>query len=687
MNELYEKSDDIEAASEKHQSALKNVQRDFESKRHQLEELKNIQKTRLRKLQRDYPDTVKLHEYIDENKDQFEGRVYGPVVLMMNLKDARYAALVEQAMGGPRSFIFRAFICEKQSDYKKLTAYAIDKQQWKVRIQWSPTNEGDSRTPISTEELRSRFKLDYFVSDLIECPTIVHRALCQDSNINLIPVALQGVNPAQIASSGIFRKFVVGQTFYNVKTSNYGKRSKQITTSAIRNEYWLGESIDLDAKNALLESLKQLQSNKHDLDVQLEKLGSKLDQIKRELEQKKDEKKVLQNEKREIQIAEQRYNKNRDRLVRLKHDLEELRQKPEEDKRKIDELEREIKQMNEHEESLLAECEECLGKVIDYHKTMILASINYLHCSTKHTSVKQFAKQHSKDLEAAEREMNNIKVHYANANNDVKRHMQHCRDAGQGLPDELTEKWKEIVQIWKAEGLPITLEDLENKIAVQQGKKDGMRFANPHAMEHYEERKKEIQRLEEKIDKNKQVLDELKAKIDGLKNQWAPMIHSLVERINEKFTAAFQRIRCVGAVSVAEDPDFDKWGINIHVKFRENEKLQLLTGQRQSGGERSVTTILYLMSLQDLAKSPFRVVDEINQGMDPRNERMIHEQIVKGASRPGTSQYFLITPKLLPDLYYNERMRVLCIYNGEWLPDKMKPLSHYLENARQIAQA
>jgi chromosome segregation ATPase len=134
------------------------------------------------------------------------------------------------------------------------------------------------------------------------------------------------------------------------------------------------------------------------------------------------------------------------------------------------------------------------------------------------------------------------------------------------------------------------------------------------------------------------------------------LIRKLVSDINEKFSAAFQRnvstlflielwthlvilgIHCVGEVAVDESEDFDKWGINIYVKFRDNEKLQLLTGQRQSGGERSVTTILFLMSLQDLAKSPFRVVDEINQGMDPRNERMIHEQIVQGASRPGTSQ-------------------------------------------------
>jgi len=31
--------------------------------------------------------------------------------------------------------------------------------------------------------------------------------------------------------------------------------------------------------------------------------------------------------------------------------------------------------------------------------------------------------------------------------------------------------------------------------------------------------------------------------------------------------------------------------------------------------ERSVSTIVYLVSLQDLTNCPFRVVDEINQGL------------------------------------------------------------------------
>lgn len=84
------------------------------------------------------------------------------------------------------------------------------------------------------------------------------------------------------------------------------------------------------------------------------------------------------------------------------------------------------------------------------------------------------------------------------------------------------------------------------------------------------------------------------------------------------------------------------------------------------------------MALQSLARSPFRVVDEINQGMDPRNERLVHSRMVEIACGSATtsaagdggggSQYFLITPKLLPGLRYERGMRVHCIASGEYMP-------------------
>jgi len=81
--------------------------------------------------------------------------------------------------------------------------------------------------------------------------------------------------------------------------------------------------------------------------------------------------------------------------------------------------------------------------------------------------------------------------------------------------------------------------------------------------------------------------------------------------------------------------------------------------------------------------------------MDPNNERRVFELVVETACRPNTSQYFLITPKvqisfiasfkghelfptckyvlklcsfvwfqLLPDLTYNDKMTILCVFNG-----------------------
>jgi len=73
-----------------------------------------------------------------------------------------------------------------------------------------------------------------------------------------------------------------------------------------------------------------------------------------------------------------------------------------------------------------------------------------------------------------------------------------------------------------------------------------------------------------------------------------------------------------------------------------------------------------MIALQDLTVSPFRLVDEINQGMDESNERMVFSQVVRSSSAPGKPQCFLITPKLLPNLEYSSAMDIHCIFNGPY---------------------
>ena len=114
--------------------------------------------------------------------------------------------------------------------------------------------------------------------------------------------------------------------------------------------------------------------------------------------------------------------------------------------------------------------------------------------------------------------------------------------------------------------------------------------------------------------------------------------------------------------------------LEILVSFREGTKAQVLSADRHSGGERAVSTIMFLMALQDMMVAPFRSVDEINQGLDDRNERLVFKRIVENSTSPPkrgdlqdhSGQYFLITPKLLPGLtdMESEGVTVLLVYNG-----------------------
>ncbi|KAI9477764.1 MAG: hypothetical protein EXX96DRAFT_225498 [Benjaminiella poitrasii] len=696
ITEINKETNDLNLQSTEIQQKVKEastkrfaLKRELETKYHKMKELENVLARRLTRLKRFYPDTVKAYNWLKENRNQFEGKIYDPIVLLLNLKDPRYAAMIENAMGGTRSDLLREFVCEKESDYRKITSYLVDKEKWKVNFSWpDDLSNVATRPPISTEELQRKFDMDDFVINLIEAPEYIKRYLCSERKLHLYPVALKCTREREVVSSGIFAKFNVDQTAYIVKKSLYGAQAKQTTATSIRNAEYLSDSIDMEAQNNLKDEIRSIQASIQQADIVIKELSNEHDKIKQTMEEKRHIKEDLQAQKKDAQFALQRYNVGKQTLADLKEELVELKKLPEEDKKMIEQLEEDIKSISNQESELLHEFEKMLERAISLYEQRNLLSLQYTHLDAKFNAIRNYNRSQNAQLEEAEKIMSRAKGEYKVAERDVKQYMNECKEVGRDIPDDLDEAFKEILIQWKEGGLQITFEELDNAISAKQGEIDFCRFANPNSMKHYEERKIEIARLEEKIALNKTEIENYKNKISQLRDQWAPLIKDLVRKINDKFTAAFHRIHCVGEVRVQESEDFDKWwGINIYVKFRDNEKLQLLTGQRQSGGERSVTTILYLMSLQDLAKSPFRVVDEINQGMDPRNERMIHEQIVQGASRPGTSQYFLITPKLLPNLFYNERIRILCIYNGEWVPEKIKPLSHYLTHARNAGIA
>lgn len=252
------------------------------------------------------------------------------------------------------------------------------------------------------------------------------------------------------------------------------------------------------------------------------------------------------------------------------------------------------------------------------------------------------------------------------ANMDVQRALgEAAYDESQNIARDGTERSQVLHQLAQTK----TTEMLQNEVAAERAKLELTRAVDEGVLDEFEHRATKIAELQDSLAGITAEFEGMGAQIADVRGRWEPRLDDLIGRINDAFSYNFEQINCAGEISVNKDEDFDKWAIDIRVKFRENEELQKLDQHRQSGGERAVSTIFYLMSLQAMAQAPFRVVDEINQGMDPRNERMMHERMVEIACHEHTSQYFLITPKLLPNLKYDENMTVLCIASGPYVPN------------------
>jgi chromosome segregation ATPase len=153
--------------------------------------------------------------------------------------------------------------------------------------------------------------------------------------------------------------------------------------------------------------------------------------------------------------------------------------------------------------------------------------------------------------------------------------------------------------------------------------------------------------------------------IESRSKNWFEQVEGVQQKLNMQFGKYMDELGYEGAVELRKIGNVDKHEMQMRVNFNQGT-LTDLSGQRHSGGERAVSTIMYLMALQEMTHTPFRAVDEINQGMDERNERLVFDRIVQTCCLPERPQYFLVSPKLLQGLRAMEHddVTVLMVWNG-----------------------
>ncbi|KAF2434889.1 structural maintenance of chromosome complex subunit SmcA [Tothia fuscella] len=646
-----------------------------------LERLRSRAGQQQQKIAQVSSDAAKAWSWLQRNQNIFKEKVYGPAIVECNIKDPRYAAAVESMLSAGE---FLCFTATNNDDWKLLQDRLMgDLRLTNIHTRNCQVSLGHFKSPMSPEELEE-CGLDGFAIDYLEGPEPVLSMLCDNRGLHRSAVSLRTGNDEQYErlKDSAVQSWVAGKRSYKIsRRREYGPDAVSTSVGQISDaRFWTGQSVDRDAENSLNAKIREVETD----------LGAMQDRH----EETKQEIKELDKLNEGIATEKASLQKEKDAYQKIKGELAAL-------PTRIANLEDKIKSLHDSRDEYM----EARQRILDTKQNICLergqAAIQYSmrvgSLRSLHTELFQ-AELWSIEADSELHLLNERSAEVKRMLDDRKKEVQELSRSVLTQKEVATKLARQIkvlqmemtdeleIEIWSEYGQDpeTTPASLDAKILETKQRIELLHGGNPNAIIQYEKRKRDIEKLTQSLENFERDLATLNDEIKEIRDQWEPKLEEIVANISAAFTHNFQQIGCAGQVGVhKDDEDFKEWAIELKVKFREHEQLSILDSHRQSGGERAVSTVFFLMALQSLARSPFRVVDEINQGMDPRNERMVHERMVDIACKENTSQYFLITPKLLSGLRYDARMQTHIIYSGQTMPEETGPMN--LKNYMQIA--
>jgi len=597
----------------------------------ELRQLDDVKSIKLEHVRRMAPDVMTAYEWIQANRSAFKEPVYGPLCLEINLTDPSLARQFESVIS--RSNLLN-FVVTHADDLTLLQRELVDRKNLVFNVTLVESLDTSARNEMNRNDLKQLGFVGVAL-DFVESPAPVQVVLVDILKLHLIPLAKGVIDHGRVEDSAIrqLQKYASSEGSFEIIRSRYSNEVA-LKSMPLRDSLFFGASASEERKTSLRDRITEIR-------CELKKNSERMKRILQEKDTQIKKQAALRSEKEKIsdqrrlvleKFAEVRAKKN---LLDLKKgNLEKLigANDAGDDIRQEDRLKRELKNLFLKHSTV---AEKAAEQLMEYKNLLVSIGSEFASLALLEGEIARLEEQVQackllnedlrNSLAQAEREFLKLKEQatslYAIANRDSAIDKD-TQDAFSSLPD--------------------TLEELDRMLHVERTRAEISNdpSISASALREYEQRKVAAGELQREIETARAVLSDLSVQMDKVHGQWLPAVESMTLAISGRFTAFFAAMKCAGEVRLASSgKEYEKWSLEILVRFRDTEPLHVLSAHRQSGGEKSVSTILFLLSLQELAKSPFRVVDEINQGMDARNERLVHSLIVDTATQSCQSQY------------------------------------------------
>ncbi len=146
-----------------------------------------------------------------------------------------------------------------------------------------------------------------------------------------------------------------------------------------------------------------------------------------------------------------------------------------------------------------------------------------------------------------------------------------------------------------------------------------------------------------KLQENKKLM---LSELDARKDVWKKAMEDLIESVDPAYQAVLSAADASGFVKLEQADTIEDAGLDLYVGFLGGAPTTL-DPFTQSGGERSVALMAFILSLQGRIVSPLRAMDEFDIHMDPKNREAMFKMILSQMKQREASQYLVITPSVL----------------------------------------
>lgn len=610
-----------------------------------------------------FQDAFRVLEWLSKNESKFSKKVYPPIMCEINVKDPKYSRIVEHAI--PRQDMC-AFVCQTTDDLKTFTRSIRDALNIRFNVVLAPDvtveqfeNEASQGPNLSNLGVKA------YLKDLIDAPEPIMRYLCGNHNFHRTPIADSCSEQQLKQLLNVSSKFYVGSSFYHVTKSRYDQQAMTVSDS-VRDAQLLLYSLDTNRLNQNQLRYEEAQKRRTAAANHNDELLRKDDELKREWQSASErfrDLKVKHDEKKRLATCVQLA---RDSIEKLKNERIDIQAERNRLKQSIDKINSKLVKNLEGLTEAYQQLSDLRSMNMKNLLLMRLASKNHKLADKKYKAAQKDTTRLREELKKMENNVRTFKLALCEVRTICEEKIPTFKD--DRVDDELEEKFDKIPENTVAE-----LSDKRENLAMRI---ERIYTESGNAiLKEYEKQKEELNEKLKNIEASEEELVKLRSECSRIKETWLPELNEVIKVIDNSYRDFMRKLGYDGQVKLdfnVENPEnYALYGIMIMVKYRDDEQLIPLSSTRQSGGERSVATMIYMLALQTKTTVPFRCVDEINQGMDKTNERRVFELLVKTADS-SSSQYFLVSPKLLPDLSYSSKMRIHIIFNGRGLDRNIK---------------